>query len=55
MFCAGSYVFAIPAEAGLAPVKEGGNFVTVFMRQSDGTWKVVIDWLLSEATMRRDT
>jgi ketosteroid isomerase-like protein len=47
--CAGTYVFEVPNENG-APVEQRGKFVTIFMRQPDGSWKAVIDSLLSDAT-----
>jgi ketosteroid isomerase-like protein len=47
--CVGTYAFEMPLE-GSAPVKQRGKFVTVFMRQSDGSWKAVIDSLLGDAT-----
>lgn len=47
--CAGTYVFEMPS-AGGAPVEQRGKFVTVFMRQPDGSWKAVIDSLLGDAT-----
>lgn len=47
--CAGSYVFEVSPKGG-APVKQRGKFVTVFMRQSDGAWKAVIDSLIGDAT-----
>ena len=47
--CAGTYVFKVPNENGMS-VEERGKFVTVFMRQPDGSWKAVIDSLLSDAT-----
>ncbi len=47
--CAGTYVFEVPNENG-KPVKQRGKFVTVFMCQPDGSWKAVIDSLLSDAT-----
>jgi uncharacterized protein (TIGR02246 family) len=46
--CAGTYVFEVSNENG-TPVEERGKFVTVFMRQPDGSWKAVIDSLLSDA------
>ncbi len=47
--CAGTYVFEVPNENG-APAEQRGKFVTVFLRQPDGSWKAVIDSLLSDAT-----
>ena len=47
--CAGTYVFEVPVERG-APVEQRGKFVTVFMREPDGSWRAVIDSLLSDAT-----
>lgn len=47
--CAGTYVFEVSNENG-APAEQRGKFVTVFMRQPDGSWKAVIDSLLSDAT-----
>jgi ketosteroid isomerase-like protein len=47
--CAGTYVFEIPSWSG-APAEQRGKFVTVFMRQPDGSWKAVIDSLLSDTT-----
>jgi ketosteroid isomerase-like protein len=46
--CAGTYVFEMP-RAGGAPVKQRGKFVTVFMRQTDGSWKAVIDSFIGDA------
>ena len=46
--CAGTYVFEVPGES-CVPVEQRGKFVTVFMRQTDGSWKAVIDSLLSDA------
>lgn len=46
--CAGTYLFEISAEDG-TPEQQFGKFVTVFMRQSDGAWKAVIDSLLPDA------
>ena len=43
--CAGTYVFEIASKG----VEQRGKFVTVFMRQSDGSWKAVIDSLLGDA------
>ena len=45
--CAGKYEFVMPSESG-PPTKERGKFVTVFMRQSDGSWKAVVDSLISD-------
>jgi len=47
--CAGTYVFEVPSENG-ALIEYRGKFVTVFMRQPDGSWKAVIDSLLSDTT-----
>jgi ketosteroid isomerase-like protein len=47
--CAGTYVFEVP-RAGGAPAEQRGKFVTVFMRQPDGSWNAVIDSLLGDAT-----
>ena len=47
--CAGTYVFKMPSDKG-TPIEQNGKFVTVFMRQPDGSWKAVIDSLLSDAT-----
>jgi ketosteroid isomerase-like protein len=47
--CAGTYVFETPSENG-KPVEQRGKFVTVFMRQPDGSWKAMIDSLLGDAT-----
>ena len=44
-YCAGTYEFTVPPENGV-PEKSRGKFVTVFMRQSDGSWKAVIDSLM---------
>ncbi len=46
--CAGTYLFEVPGESGV-PVEQRGKFVTVFARQSDGSWKAVIDSLLGDA------
>jgi uncharacterized protein (TIGR02246 family) len=43
--CVGTYEFTLPSKNG-APASEQGKFVTVFMRQSDGSWKVVVDSLI---------
>lgn len=45
--CAGRYEFTMPSESK-APSVHGGKFVTVFMRQSDGSWKAVVDSLIRE-------
>lgn len=41
-YCAGTYRFEAPSEGG-AVVTGAGKFVTVLRRQSDGSWKAVID------------
>ncbi len=46
--CAGTYVFEMPRKSGGATIKQVGKFVTVFARQSDGSWKAVIDSLLGD-------
>ena len=46
-FCVGTYEFVVPSEYG-NPTTERGKFVTVFMRQSDGSWKAVIDSLIRD-------
>ena len=45
--CVGTYEFVVPAKNG-TPTTERGKFVTVFMRQSDGSWKAVVDSLLRD-------
>ena len=45
---AGIYQFERPSENGL-PIREQGKFVTVFMRQADGSWQAVIDSLIRDA------
>jgi uncharacterized protein (TIGR02246 family) len=45
-FCAGRYEFVVPSKNGV-PAKERGTFVTVFMRQADGSWQAVVDSLIS--------
>ncbi len=47
--CAGTYVFEMPSVSGAA-VEQHGKFVTVFMRQPDGSWRAVIDSLLGDTT-----
>ncbi len=46
--CGGTYVFKVPNENGMS-VEERGKFVTVFMRQPDGSWKTVIGSPLGDA------
>jgi uncharacterized protein (TIGR02246 family) len=45
--CAGTYEFVVPSKDG-GQTKERGKFVTVFMRQADGSWKAVVDSLISD-------
>ena len=42
--CLGTYEFTVPSKKG-TQTKERGKFVTVFMRQPDGSWKAVVDSL----------
>jgi uncharacterized protein (TIGR02246 family) len=43
-YCAGTYEFRMPPSVD-APERKEGKFVTVFMRQADGSWKTVMDCL----------
>ena len=45
--CAGTYEFVVPSKTS-SQTKKRGKFVTVFMRQSNGSWKVIIDSLISD-------
>ena len=45
--CAGTYEFVAPSMSG-ERISRRGKFVTVFMRQADGSWKAVVDTLLGE-------
>jgi uncharacterized protein (TIGR02246 family) len=45
--CAGTYEFVTPSKSE-PTLKESGKFVTMFMRQSDGSWKAVVDSLISD-------
>jgi ketosteroid isomerase-like protein len=44
-YCAGTYRFEVGPTNG-RKTQEKGKFVTVFMRQADGSWKAVIDSLM---------
>lgn len=46
--CAGTYLYQTPCESG-ATGTGAGKFVTVFRRQSDGSWKAVIDSFFGDA------
>ena len=46
-YCAGTYQFETDRKNERA-AQENGKFVTVFMRQADGSWKAVLDSLMSD-------
>jgi uncharacterized protein (TIGR02246 family) len=46
-FCLGKYEFTVPSKNGTQTM-EKGKFVTVFMRQPDGSWKAVVDSLIRD-------
>ena len=50
-YCAGTYQFKADPTKGRA-AQEKGKFVTVFMRQADGSWKAVIDSLMRDDSQR---
>ena len=45
--CVSKYEFVVPSKNG-SPTKDRGKFVTVFIRQSDGSWKAVVDSLIRD-------
>ncbi len=46
-YCAGTYKFEADSKTGRA-TQQSGKFVTVFMRQADGSWKSVMDSLMRD-------
>ena len=46
-YCAGLYQFGADPKKGHTG-QETGKFVTIFMRQPDGSWKAVVDSLMRD-------
>jgi len=46
-YCVGTYQFKMPTTSE-SSLKEVGKYVTVFKRQTDGSWKAVLDALIRD-------
>ncbi len=46
-YCTGTFRMETPTEGG-AVVTETGKFVTLYRRQADGAWKVVVDSMFGD-------